>query len=113
MRAYALNKDLGIYVLIYSIGVTASEEEVGSVVERDIDLNATGYDEIFVSASSARYKSSSQLYLGLSMYQVNLPSLLTKQEVDAIEPYLRGAHYNLSFSLCYKTFSKKKVEKCI
>ena len=108
LRAYALNKDLGIYAPICSIGFTISEEEVGSVVERDIDLNAIGYDEIFVSVSSSRYKRSSNLYLGLSLYNVSLSSLLTEEEVDAIEPYLSGAHFDLSFSLCYKTFSQQE-----
>lgn len=108
LGAYALNKDLGIYVPIYSVGFTASEEEVGSVVERDIDLNATGYDEIFVLATSSRYKPSSKLYLGLSLYNVSFSLLPTKEEVDAVEPYNSGAHYDLSFSMCYKTFSQQE-----
>ncbi len=106
--AYALNKDLGFYLPIYSVGFTASEEEVGSVVERDIDLNAIGYDEIFVVATLSRYKSSSTLNPGMELYKVSLSSLLTKEEVDTIEPYLNGRLHDLSFSLCYKTFAQQE-----
>lgn len=114
VSVYALNSELGVYSPLTKIEFETTPENIGTVIEKDIDIDASNYDEIMVSPGIANYASSSALYPGVKIYNANLSGIITKEELDAIKPYNNGASYDLGISLCYKTFSKEESrEVCL
>lgn len=105
---YALNSELGVYFPLTKIEFETTSDNIGTVIEKDIDIDASNYDEIMISPDIANYAFSSALYPGIKLYNANLSNILTKEELDAINPYLNGASFDLGISLCYKTSSKEE-----
>lgn len=108
VSVYALNSELGVYSPLTKIKFETTSENIGTVIEKDIDIDASDYDEIIIAPDSANYASSSALYPGVKIYNADLSKILTKEELDDIKPYNNGASYDLGISLCYKTFSKEE-----
>ena len=106
--AYALNSELGVYFPLTKIEFETTSENIGTVIEKDIDIDASDYDEIIIAPDSANYAASNALYPGIKIYPATPSKILTKEELDAINPYGNGTFYDLGISLCYKTFSKEE-----
>lgn len=101
---YALQKDINVFVPIYIETLSFSEEEIGTVVERSVDIEASMYDVVlFNCISGITYKQSSKIYPGVNLYNAKLSDILTKEELEDVSPF-QGDNYlcDLSFSLLYK-----------
>lgn len=109
---YALKRDINVFVPIYTETLSFSEEEIGTVVVRSVDIEASMYDEVlFNCISGITYKQSSKIYPGVNIYNATLSNILTKEELEDISPF-QGDNYkcNLNFSLLYKDVQEENRE---